>query len=70
MASVLPSGAAALGTWTGRLRRAARTTITVLSQEREVYASVGVAAFSEATTPTEALAAADAAMYIAKAGKR
>ena len=72
VAAVLPSSAAALGIWTGRLRRAALATITGSAPTglHEVVASVGVVAFADATTPSEALSAADAAMYQDKAARR
>ena len=70
VAAMLPSTAAALGAWKGRLRRAASTTVTVQSRPYDVRASVGVAAFPTSTTPDEALSAADAAMYLDKASRR
>ena len=68
VAAVLPSSAAALASWTSRLRRAALATITVGSERHEVRASIGIAAFTDSTTPGEALSAADVAMYRDKAG--
>jgi len=70
VAAVLPSSAAALGAWKGRLRRAASTTVTVRSTPYDVRASVGVAAFTTSTSPEQALSAADAAMYLDKATRR
>lgn len=71
LAAVLPAGAAALGVWTGRVRHAARATITGPDGPQELRASVGVAAFEDAATTVEgALAAADAAMYREKMRNR
>ncbi len=71
VAAVLPMSAAALGVWTGRLRRAAQITVPGSGPTGllELGASVGVVAFACATTPGEALSAADAAMYQDKAAR-
>lgn len=71
LAAVLPTGAAALGAWTGRVRHAARATAAWPDGTQELRASVGVASFDDtATTPEDALSAADAAMYRDKARNR
>ena len=68
VAAVLPASPAALGSWSARLRAAARCRLADPSApggplDLDVRASLGVVAFAEPVAPSEVLTAADRAMY-------